>query len=89
MDVLNIENASALLRYGTGIDYSLDYLEKILADAIDLDHKLNKKFGMKREDDTLPERFQNDPLTEGPTKGSTVDIQKMVKEYYEIHNWKE
>lgn len=89
MDVLNFENASALLRYGTGIDYSPDYLEKILADSIDLDHKLNNKFGMKREDDTLPERFQKEPLKEGPTKGSTVDIQKMVKEYYEIHDWKE
>ena len=89
MDVLNFENASSLLRYGTGIDYSPDYLKKILENLINLDHKLNKKFGMKREDDTLPERFQKEPLTEGPTKGSTVDIQKMVKEYYEIHNWEE
>ncbi len=89
MDVLNIENASALLRSGTGIDYSPDYLEKILTDSIDLDRKLNKKFGVKREDDTLPERFQIEPLKKGPTKGSTVDIQKMVNEYYKIHNWKE
>jgi aldehyde:ferredoxin oxidoreductase len=89
MDVLNFENASSLLRCGTGIDYSPDYLKKILGNLIDLDHKLNKKFGVKRKDDTLPERFQKEPLTEGPTKGSTVDIQKMVKEYYEIHNWKE
>ncbi len=87
MDVLNFENASALLRYGTGIDHSPDYLKKTLANLISIDHKLNKKFGVKREDDTLPERFQNEPLTEGPTKGSTVDIQRMVKEYYKIHKW--
>jgi len=89
MDVLNFENASALLRYGTGIDYSPDYLKKILADQISIDHKLNKKFGLKRKEDTLPERFQKEPLTEGPTKGSTVDIQRMVKEYYKIHKWEE
>jgi len=89
MDVLNFENASALLRYGTGIDYSPDYLKKILADQISIDHKLNKKFGVKRKDDTLPERFQKEPLAEGPTKGSTVDIQRMVKEYYKIHKWEE
>ncbi|MCK4556634.1 MAG: hypothetical protein KAU47_03890, partial [Candidatus Aminicenantes bacterium] len=46
-------------------------------------------FGVKREDDTLPERFQKEPLTEGLTKGSTVDIQRMVKEYYRIHKWEE
>jgi aldehyde:ferredoxin oxidoreductase len=89
MDVLNFENASVLLRYGTGIDYSPDYLKKILADQISMDHKLNKKFGVKRKDDTLPERFQKEPLTEGPTKGSTVDIQRMVKEYYKIHKWED
>ena len=89
MDVLNFENASALLRYGTGIDYSPDYLKKVLADQISIDHKLNKKFGLKRKEDTLPERFQKEPLTEGPTKGSTVDIQRMVKEYYKIHKWEE
>lgn len=89
MDVLNFENASALLRYGTGIDYSPDYLKKTLADLISIEHKLNKKFGVKRQDDTLPERFQKEPLLEGPTKGSTVDIQRMVKEYYKIHKWEE
>jgi aldehyde:ferredoxin oxidoreductase len=89
MDVLNFENASALLRYGTGMDYSPGYLQKILEDQITMDHKLNKKFGVKREDDTLPERFQKEPLTVGPTKGSTVDIQRMVEEYYKIHKWED
>ncbi len=89
MDVLNFENASALLRYGTGIDYSPDYLKKILENQISMDHRLNKKFGVKRKDETLPERFQKEPLAEGPTKGSTVDIQRMVREYYKIHKWEE
>lgn len=89
MDILNFENVSSLLRYGTGVDYSPDYLERITADVIDLEHELNKKFGVKEEDDTLPERFQKEPLQEGPTKGSTVDIQKMVKEYYRLHKWED
>ena len=89
MDVLNFENASDLLRYGTGIDYSPGYLKNTLAHQIRMDRKLNKKFGVKKEDDTLPERFQKEPLTEGPTKGSTVDIQRMVKEYYKIHKWED
>ena len=88
MDILNFEKASKLLKTATGIDYSPEYLQNILGDAIDLDFKLNRRFGMRREDDALPGRFQNEPLKEGPTKGSTIDIQRMVDEYYEIHGWK-
>jgi len=89
MDVLNFENAGALLFSGVGIDYSSEYLQKILGDAIDLDFKLNRKFGLQRKDDTLPERFRKEPLTEGPTKGATVKIEKMVDEYYSLHGWKD
>lgn len=89
MDILNFENASSLLKTGTGIDYSPEYLEKILGNLIDLEHMLNQKFGVRKEDCTLPERFRQEPLKEGPTKGSTVDIQRMVNEYYKIHNWEE
>jgi aldehyde:ferredoxin oxidoreductase len=89
MDVLNFENVGALLHYGVGVDYSTEYLQKILGDSVNLDFKLNKKFGLKKEDDTLPERFRKEPLTEGPTKGSTVNIEKMVDEYYRLHGWKD
>ena len=89
MDILNLERVSSLLKAGTGLDYSPEYLSKILADAIDLDHAFNRRLGKTRKDDTLPDRFLKEPLTEGPTKGATVDIQKMVDEYYKIHLWEE
>ena len=87
MDVLNFENVSALLKTGTGIDYPPDYLKKILGDSIHTDFKLNRRFGVKRGDDTLPERFQKEPLKEGPSKGSIINIHKMVDEYYKLHKW--
>jgi aldehyde:ferredoxin oxidoreductase len=86
MDILNLENASNLLTYGTGIRYSPDYLKRILGESIEREYKLNLKFGLKKQDDTLPERFTKEALQEGPTRGSTVDIQKMVKEYNRLHN---
>jgi aldehyde:ferredoxin oxidoreductase len=89
MDILNLERASILLSAGTELEYTPEYLAKILADAIDADHAFNKRLGMTKQDDTLPERFQNEPLTKGPTKGETVDIQKMVDEYYKIHKWED
>jgi aldehyde:ferredoxin oxidoreductase len=87
MDILNLENASRLLQTGTGTDYSPNDLKKFLGEAIHTDYILNKRFGVKKRDNTLPERFQNEPLKEGPTKGSTVDIEKMVDEYYKLHDW--
>ncbi|MHA2245323.1 MAG: aldehyde ferredoxin oxidoreductase family protein [Candidatus Hodarchaeales archaeon] len=86
MDILNLENASNLLTYGTGMDYTPEYLRKILGESIEREYKLNQKFGLEKQDDTLPERFTKEPLQDGPTRGSVVDIEKMVNEYYKLHN---
>jgi aldehyde:ferredoxin oxidoreductase len=86
MDVLNFENAAALLTTGTGIDYTPGYLENILEQCVERDFKLNLKFGLSRESDTLPDRFLKETLPEGPTKDQVVDIEKMVDEYYRLHN---
>ncbi|MCP4605174.1 MAG: aldehyde ferredoxin oxidoreductase family protein [Proteobacteria bacterium] len=85
MDILNFKNTSALLVSGTGIDYTPQKLQKIMAECIERDYKLNQRFGVNPEDDTLPERFQSEPLSKGPTKGSTVNIKKMVNEYNKLH----
>jgi aldehyde:ferredoxin oxidoreductase len=87
MDVLQFESASALLRAGTGVDYSPEHLETILGEAVERDRRLNRRFGVRREDDTLPPRFLREPLTEGPSRGSVVDIERMVGEYYRLHGW--
>lgn len=89
MDILDLERGASLLRAGTGLDYSPEYLEEVLEEAIHLDHRFNRRLGMGKKDDTLPERFQKEPLGRGPTKGSTVDIQRMVEEYYKIHKWED
>jgi aldehyde:ferredoxin oxidoreductase len=85
MGILDLENAAALLTAGTGVDYTAD----VLGEAVQRDRRLNRRFGVKREDDTLPERFREEPLKEGPTRGSTVDIERMVAEYYELHGWED
>ncbi len=86
MDVLDLENSAALLTAGTGVEYTASYLEKSLHAAVERDYKLNEKFGLTNDRDTLPERFLKEPLTKGPTKGSVVDIKKMVDEYHRLHN---
>jgi aldehyde:ferredoxin oxidoreductase len=50
---------------------------------------MNIEFGMDSSLDTLPKRFIQEPLKEGPTRGSVIHIDKMVKEYYKIKGWSE
>ena len=88
MDILNFESASKLLKAATGIKYAPGKIQKLMADSVDLQFQLNRKFGLTRKDDTLPERFTREPLPRGPTKGSIVDIERMVDEYYDLHGWK-
>jgi aldehyde:ferredoxin oxidoreductase len=71
------------------VEYSARFLEEALGEAVQRDRRLNRRFGLRREDDTLPERFRKEPLREGPTKGSTVDIERMVEEYYRLHGWED
>ena len=87
MDILSFESASSLLRAATGINYTPENIQKLMGDSVNLQFRLNRKLGLTRKDDTLPERFTKEPLPRGPTKGSTVDIDKMVDEYYLLHGW--
>jgi aldehyde:ferredoxin oxidoreductase len=58
-----------------------------LKDQIDRDRKLNLEFGMNPSEDTLPRRFIRQSLEQGPTRGSVIHIDKLVKEYYRIKGW--
>lgn len=89
MGILDLEKSAALLAAGTGVDYTASYLENVLGEAVQRDRRLNRRFGVRREDDTLPERFLKEPLKTGPTQGSTVDIDRMVEEYYRLHGWED
>jgi len=89
MDILDFETASELLISGTGLRFTPDRIDRILEDHINTDRKMNLGFGMTPSLDTLPKRFIREPLKEGPSRGSVIHIDKMVKEYYSIKGWSE
>ncbi len=43
--------------------------------------------GIRRKDDTLPKRFLTEPLKEGGSRGQVVELEPMLKEYYEFMGW--
>lgn len=87
MDILDFEFSSRLLQAGTGLKFTPERVDEILRDHIVADRLLNMQFGLDSSQDTLPDRFTQDSLKEGPSKDSVVNIEKMVKEYYRIKGW--
>ena len=48
------------------------------------------KDGITRNDDTLPNRYFDEPIPSGPAKGAVISREKfarMLDEYYRLHGW--
>jgi aldehyde:ferredoxin oxidoreductase len=46
--------------------------------------------GLRRHDDTLPRRFLEEPIPDGPSRGMVMRedvLEKMKDEYYDIRGW--
>jgi len=71
----------------TGIEMSGDELLKAGERINTLERLLNLKLGLTPDLDTLPKRFTDEPLPEGPGQGETVKLDQMMTEYYELRGW--
>ncbi|MBI2831904.1 MAG: aldehyde ferredoxin oxidoreductase family protein [Chloroflexi bacterium] len=47
----------------------------------------NMMAGFTAADDTLPRRFLEEPMPEGPTKGHVCRLWEMLPEYYHLRGW--
>ncbi len=52
-----------------------------------MEKMFNVKIGFSRKDDTLPKRFTKEAMTEGPSKGQTVNLDVLLDEYYQVMGW--
>jgi len=74
----------------TGIDMDYEQLMKVGERIINLERAINLRVGIRRKDDTLPERFFREPIPTGPAKGRKVDkkrFEQLVDKYYELRGW--
>jgi aldehyde:ferredoxin oxidoreductase len=56
---------------------------------VNLEKAYNIREGWNRQDDNLPDRFLKETLPAGPAKGSVVDLEPMIDEYYRERGWDE
>ena len=76
----------------TGIETSLEQLLKGSERVWNLTRLVNLRQGLRRSDDWLPDRVFDNPLPDGPLKGTALkreEFQKMIDEYYRLRGWDE
>lgn len=86
--------------YALGFEFQARFLSTLLDKKISitdlitigeriytLERLFNVREGFSRKDDTLPKRFLDTPLQEGPSKNRIVPLEDLLDEYYEVRKW--
>ena len=80
---LSANDLAEMVRVTTGFDFSLKELLSCGERTWLLKRGLGNMMGASREDDRLPKRILT-PVGEGAAAGSVPDVEKLLREYYEI-----
>jgi aldehyde:ferredoxin oxidoreductase len=87
---LGLEEFSRLVYYATGEEYSQADLIRVGERIVTLERMFLMREGLDRKDDTLPDRYFDEPLPLGPFQGEKIDrgaFNRMLTEYYSLHKW--
>jgi len=84
---IGLQNVVDELEAITGVSYGIDNWMKAGERIYNLERIFNLRAGFKAEDDTLPKRFLEEPLPEGPAKGYVCNLAEMLPEYYQLRGW--
>jgi aldehyde:ferredoxin oxidoreductase len=73
----------------TGLDFSTSHLEEIANRVATLERLFDLEAGLDTEDDTLPQRFQKEPLSVGGKERCIPEavIERMRSDYYLARGW--
>jgi aldehyde:ferredoxin oxidoreductase len=84
------EDLADTVRLMTGRDLSSEEMFRVGERVTAIRRLFNCREGFGREDDTLPWRVMNEPISEGPSKGHMVteeELQTMLDDYYDVRGW--
>jgi aldehyde:ferredoxin oxidoreductase len=77
------------LSAATGIEEFADehYMLKSGERIFNIEKAFNLREGCERKDDYLPQRFIDDPLPDGPSKGQVFEMDLLLDDYYKARGW--
>jgi len=85
---MSLKELWQLVNAATGFAYpAVRDLERVGERISTLARLFNVREGLRRADDTLPERNRLQPMSGGPAAGQVVDLEPMLDEYYRLMGW--
>jgi len=87
---LQYRQFSKLIELATGLKFTPAEIKRIGERINTLERKMLIEDGISRKDDTLPKRYFDEPISQGPAKGEVVlrkEFDDMLDEYYRLHGW--
>ncbi|MFX1388556.1 MAG: aldehyde ferredoxin oxidoreductase family protein [Promethearchaeota archaeon] len=85
--VLSSEDWASLIEKLLGYKFTIEDFAKAGERLYNLARVYSIREGLTRADDTLPARFLEEPMPEGPAKGQTVDLEPLLDAYYDYRGW--
>jgi aldehyde:ferredoxin oxidoreductase len=83
-----LEIVPELYTAATGFELTKEQLLETSVRVTNVERAHNCRLGLTAADDTLPPRFTQDPIPEGPSKGKVYDILEPMKEaWYTVQGW--
>ena len=89
MEVLDWSDTADLLSAAWGDGWTGEGVREVGERIVNAERIYNARFGIGREDDTLPSRFLREPAApaDSPSAGSVVELVAMLDEYYAARGW--
>ena len=87
MDVVDFELAAGAYSGLLGKEITAHDLWEVCSHVSQVERSFNLREGLIPADDTLPERFRGRPIPDGPAQGVTIDIDRLVQDYYDVKGW--
>ncbi len=87
MEILTFDVAAKAIESVLGFEISPSDVQRIGTRIVNLERAFNVREGITRNDDTLPQRFREIPLSEGLSSGTVLKLDLMLDEYYSERGW--
>jgi len=87
---LQYRQFSRLIALSTGLDLTPGEIKRIGERIYTLERTMLIRDGLSRADDSLPKRYFNEPVPDGPARGQFIcrsEFDRMLDENYRLHGW--
>jgi aldehyde:ferredoxin oxidoreductase len=82
-----LDEFAAQIKNVTGLDYTPEELDRVGLNVMGMERLINERLGVRREHDTLPRRWFDEPVTVGSYAGEKIDraeFDAMLSRFYAV-----